>query len=733
MISRCVIHAGGVALALACAIFSAKTVSAGEPLTLLVTSNLEGGFIPDIQGQEERDPMILTGQSIAAESRARRILYLDLGNAFYPGILSKNNYGAAVMDFFSYFDCRATLVSSMDLRLGITALEFLQKGSGTRLLSANITRDGKPVFTPYFIYEHGGKKIGFIGLSSRKILFDIAEQNVYRISLADEMDVLTRTVALLKTQGVNDIVLLSGLRFRETMKLMKAFPEIRIALCGGDNRGYLTGGTVSRVDTADGRTLVSVPPSAGYCLLALATDDRLSVRDLAYKKPSANDVSNEKYREFIRRITLWKKQFADELGITIATIDKPIPLEQRRIASLMRDASYAEIAIVKNDTIVPIALEKEIRIADVLSAVNDNYTVYTYRLSGSDLLKLVPVLNRYTVSGFENGRVQNYPINPRRQYLVISTQTVYEEIQNTLNRKIPYRNTWKTIADMLTEDLKGRRAVLRNDFRYLDRRFRFVADLYLSGFYETSRIIADTGVKVPVGEPSQSYQKWGFESQIDLTLYNNLHSITLTPYINYSRQNDQFLKNLIRGTLLYLLNLNPVVNPYQKSQIESVVLPVRGAASMPRSINNYQDLVQLRNYRKKLRPVIIRETLGMFINTKYLTSSLGCGMEKYIHEPVKPVVFGLEASLSVRYDFLPYLAYGAKVDSFLSVLSAGGKDREKNYLRCEIENALTVKLVEMIGFSVKYRWNFYQNIRDNRRYSNSQFITSCDVRTDFKL
>lgn len=722
-----------LALALLMTIAGALPADAGDALTILVTSNLEGRFTPEIERQEESDPMILMGQSLMAENRGGRILYLDLGNAFYPGILSKQNYGAAVMDFFSHFRCRASLVSSNDLRIGVTSLEFLQGGSATRLLSANIVRDGRTLFTPYFIHAHGGRKIAFIGLSSRKILFDIAEKNVYKISMEDELSVLTRLTAELKNQGTTDIVLLSGMRFTETMRLMKAFPAIRIALCGGDNRGYLTGGTVTRVDMVDGRSLVSVPPGMGYCVLTLAQEEKLSLGSLQFRKATRHEAAGDEYREFIRRITNWKKQFAGEVGQVLTTIERPANLDQGRIAALMRDVSYAELAIVRNDTVNPLLIENNIKLADILAAINDNYSVYTYRLTGADLAILAPLLRRYTVSGYDNGLIQGYTVDPRRKYLVISTQTVYEELLKELKKNIAYRNTWKTIPDILAEDLKSRKAVLREDFRYLDRRFRFVMDIFVSAFYETSKIIVDSTVKVPVGEPSKSYNKWGVETQLDFTFYNRLHKIIITPYLNYSRENDQFLKNLIRGTCLYLINVNPVINPYLKSQAETVILPVRGAASMPGAINDLDDLIQFREYRRLLRPVIIRETAGIFVQSKYINSSLGCGIEKYIHEPVRPVVFGFEAIVRIRYDFLKYLSYSLKLDSFLSVLRARGKDREKNYLRCEIENALTVKLTEILGLSLKHRWNYFQNLSDQKRYSNSQFLTSCDVRTDFKM
>ena len=591
-----------------------------EPVTLILTSNLEGRFIPDIQGQETRDPMILMGRSIAMETRRGAALYFDLGNSFYPGVLSKQNYGGAMMDFFSHFRCRSTLVSSMDLRIGVPSLEFLQRGSGTRLLSANIMKDRTPLFTPYVIQEIQGRRIAFVGLSSKKILFDIADKNVFHITIEDEARVLKSVMAELEQKSVTDVILLSGLAYRDNMRLLNAFPSIRLVISGGDHRGILTGGRVVRVELADRRSIITVPPDLGYCLLTLSLDNGITVSDFQFKKPAPYPVDDEQYRDFIGRITQWKKQFAAEQDMTLTRIRKPARLDQGRVAHLLQDFSSAEVAIVKNTTVAPMDLANDVRLIDVLSAINDNYAVYTYRLSGEDMTSIRGFLEHYAVAGYRDHLIQGYIVMPRRMYTVVSTQTVFEEIEKKLQKRIAFTNTWKTIPDILISDLRGRKAVLREDFRYLEDRFRYMIDVFFSAYYEASRIIVDRGIKVPVGETSRSYTKWGVEGKIDFIFYNRYHMITVTPYINYLRQDSDYLKNLVRGTVTYIPNLHRIVNPYVKSQLDTVLLPVRGA-TLPAKVSDYDSLNQFMKYRKLYRPITIRETAGMNIHTKFLTRS----------------------------------------------------------------------------------------------------------------
>ncbi|OHD67660.1 MAG: hypothetical protein A2W19_11340 [Spirochaetes bacterium RBG_16_49_21] len=701
-----------------------------DQATLLLTSNLEGRFIPEIEGQETKDPMLLLGQSIIMESRRRNILYFDLGNSFYPGVLSKQNYGAAMMDFFSYFRCRSALISSLDLRIGVSSLEFLQSHSATRLLSANILKENRVLFKPYTVQEIRGRKIAFVGLSSKRILFDIAEQNVYRISVEEESKALKRVIGELKGQGVDRIILLSGLTYRDNLKLLNAFPEIGLVVAGGDQRGALVGGRVVRIETADRRSIITVPPDRGYCLLTLSLDHGIAVSDVQFRKPAHYPVADERYDNFIERITHWKKQFAEEMGAVVTRVKKPVLLDQKRIAYLLQDVEDAELAIVKNDAIEPLLLEKDISLADILAAVNDNFAVYAYRLYGDDLNKLSGLLNAYSVIGYSDNKIQGYPVTPERKYLVVSTQTVFEEIQKALRRKIRYRNTWNTISDIIINDLKYNRAVLNEDFRYLEKRFRYMVNVRLSAFYEASRVIADDTIKIPVGESDQSYNKWGIEARLDLTLSNRYHKLVLTPYIFYSTQNDQLLNNLLSGTLQYNLNLHPIVNPYQKNRIETVVVPIRRAA-LPIEITTTDELRQYLDYRKLNRPVDIRETVGVSAQSRYITGNIGFGLEKYIHEPVNPAVFGIEALFAFNYQFLNYLTYGLKLDSFLSPIKAGSKNSDNNYFRSLLENSLSIRVMDTLSFSLRHRWYYYQNLYNNKHYSSTQFLTSCDFRMNF--
>ena len=702
-----------------------RVLNAQEKLTILFTSNLGGKFNLDLPEQEKTDPMVLAAQSVMHEADRGHTLFMDLGNAFYPGVLSKYSYGAVVMDFFNYTACKTSLVSSKDLRLGVESLEFLQKESFTKLLAANIMRDDRPVFQPYIIEKTKNHSVAFVGLASKKVLFDVAEKQLYGIAVANEKDVMKKTIAELKEKSVSHIVLLSGLEYTENMDLLNSFPEISCVIAGGDNKGQALNGHIVYVDTDDGRSILTVPPGKGYCLLSLVLDNNAWVSGFDFRPFAQHRIETQKYKAFLNRVTLWKKQFLQETDKEIInTGGKNLAIDQERMANLLRDKYGAEMALLGKDAVIPFSREGSVSYLDLLSAVNDNFTLYTMRLAGSDLLELKKSLKGQYITGIDDrNTVQGYVVQPKRSYSIVVSQGGYEEIKGILGRDLPHTNTWDTLLDAAVEDLSGRKVLLKDDYKYLDRRFYFLTDIMISLYYDRAAISRTDETPLPVGEPDRSYYKWGIEGKLDFTLYNNLHKFVLIPYINYSRQNKDVQNNLLRSTFLYEINLSRVVSPYHKLMVDTVVTPVADAQEM-----------QLYGYSSKdHRPVHLLQTLGAVITVMRVSGKIGAGYEKSVHDPVEPMVFGFEFGLRGEYDFLKYFTYTLDFDSFISFLGAESGPTDQEYLRSELKNKLTVRMTNMIGLSFKHRWYNYYYLRTGERYSNSQFITSLDVITDFKL
>ncbi len=684
-------------------------------INLLLTHNLEGRFTLEEKGQNENDPLLVLAQNILSERRAGKAdLFLDLGNAFYPGVLSKYSFGSIVMDYFNYLGCDATLLSSRDLHIGIDNLEFLQKGRKTRLLSAGITRDKRRLFTPHLLYTKDADSVAVVGISSQKIRFDIAEQDLYGVSLAKDAAILRQVHLEIERSGVRHIIALSGLNVRDTMALMNEHPWISIAICGGDYTGELFTGRAGRVDLADGRSIVILTEKSGYYLLNLSIGESISVRSLSRKVPLAVKTEDPAYREFANRLTLWKRKFREEEDRVIADAGSyEIRAEDRRLMCLARDRFNAEVALVESGTISPMTIRGGVKTSDILNMVNQDFYLFTFRLSGAELKKVHGADETLLIEGTDGRIVQGYPIVDSRPYRVVAPQASFDRVEQILSRDIEYTNSWTNITDMLMEDFRGARVFQRDDCARLDSRFRATVDFYLSNFFDQALVKKGDDMDAPPGQPYETYRRWGLENRVDFTVYNGLHQFVFTPYmlytLLYTRDNDAYYyqNNLLRGTFVYNYNLHERVKPYHKSQCDTII----------KVVDDY-------------RPVVIRETAGANFTGGFVSAKFGLGFEKRVHDPVQIPAYGVEAILSARVPFLRHFNYGLSVDSFLSLQ---GSDRSRRHIRSQVDNSLSVSVNRFLGISLKHRW-FYLYSRDYREeYLNSQIITSADLKTDFKL
>lgn len=684
---------------------------AGQKISLLVTSNLQGRFSLDAGHQQTDDPLLLLGQNIVAEQDKGVDLYLDMGNALYPGILSKYSAGAIMMDFLDYFSCQAVLVSSKDLQIGTKNLEFLGKNKKVRLLSSNIMQAQQPVFKPWMEVDRAGIRIALLALSSKKIRFDMAETDLYGYRLAEEKEALGPQLEKIRAAGIQHTILLSGQTLKDTVQILESYPDIGLALCGGDYTGRLFGGKASRLDLADGRSIVIADGAVDYYLLRLVFDGGIKVEALEARKAQPVPARNFFYHEFENRLSLWKHKFTEDEERPLASVKaSPYKVDDLRFAQLLRDRFNCELGMVEANTINASPVNRQLTHSDLLSMVNRDYTIFLFTLSGEDLPSVLNGEEELIVAGLDAGKgtlIQGSPIVAGRPYRVAASQPAMQKIQHLLGKKIAYHNTWMTVTELLTDDLKNQRVILRSNYDYLDRRFRTTVDASLSNFVDNSNVRRGDNVDTPPGQPVESYNKWGLENSIDVTIYNKYHRFVISPYMLYSRQDDSYLNNILRGTILYDYNLSETIKPYNKFRCDTVVEEVDG-----------------------LRPVLLRETLGVSAAYTHVNGKLGLGFEKEVQDPSRPALFGIELILGARLPFLSHFVYTFDIDTFGGIRS--GEDAQRQ-IRSEINNTISATITSHLSMSFRHKYFYFYEDLSGETYQNSQFITSLDLKNNWKF
>jgi 2',3'-cyclic-nucleotide 2'-phosphodiesterase (5'-nucleotidase family) len=687
-------------------------VRAGTRMSILVTSNLQGGFSPEIENQDAMDPLLRLGQNILAEREKGADFYIDMGNALYPGILSKYSSGSIMMDFLDYFSCEALLVSSRDLQIGAKNIEFLQKSKRVRLLSANLAQAEKPLFIPWFFVEKKGRKVAFIGMSSAGIRFDMAEKALYDYHYIDKKKALAPVLENISDLGITAIILLSGLTLKETAGILESHPEIGLALCGGDYASRFVVGKASRVDLGDGRSIMMADAGADYYLLSLAVDDhRINVQAMASGKADAIPTMDDNYMAFKKRLTLWKESFLENARQLVAEIgEAKYEVNDRRFCQLLRDRFDCEASVVEKGTLSAMPVQKQVNQSDVLGMVNQDYTVFVFSLTGSQLRAVLRDSDDLVIAGVDTPKgniIQGSAIESDRSYRVAATQPAMQKVTRLAGKDITYRNTWKTVTDLLVDDLNHRRAILLDDYDYLDRRFRMTVDAYMSNFVENSVVTRGESIDTPPGQPGRSYNKWGLENRIDIAFYNKYHRFLFTPYMFYSRQDESYLNNILRGTVLYDYYLSDTIKPYNKFQCDTVVEEEDGK-----------------------RPVLIRETMGVSTKYKALNAKLGLGIEKEVQAPSNPAFYGLELVLGAKIPFLSHFTYTFDLDSFGGFQNEEGGQRQ---IRTEINNKISADINAHLSLSFRHKYFWLYEDIPGETYQNSQLITSLDLKNGWKF
>ncbi len=676
-------------------------------LKIFLTSNLEGRFSFSIN--EKSDSLLRIGESIYSERKKAESLHIDLGNAFYPGALSKYSYGAVVFDFFDSINCNASLVSSGDLRLGVENLKFQLKEKFTKLVSANICQSGSTVFKPYFIHSFDNKKIAFIGLTSTKTRFDIAEKKINKIQLKPAKEVLKLLLEELSEKNVDSIIILSGMETSENIEFLTEFKAVDLIISGGDNRGDLFASSVERINFSDGRSLLTATNSLGYYILTICGDSNF-IESFEFKTVDEKKKPAYHFEQFRRVLDIWKFRFSKEKSGEFLKIDQKVVLENKKLAHLLRDKFKCDIAVVSPVTVKQTEFNNIIFTSDLMNIIYDEYNIFSYKLLGAEIISLLKDNSTFVNSGLIGQKVKGYAVKSKEYYKIVSTQVVFEDIEKKINRKLGYKNHWTNISDLLVDDIKNKKIILKNNYSYLDNRFSGKLAIKFENIFYNTEVDKDEESNTPAGMPGESYQKWGYKNKMIFDVYNQFHFFSFEPYIYYLKEayedDTEYRHNLLRGTFIYKYNMSDSLKPYNKFQYDTVV---------KRTENG--------------KPTEIRETMGADLTFSHFNLKTGLGFEKKIKDDAKDIEYGIENILNFKYNLWGNWDSFANLDTFLSF-----DDRlKKNNIKADFEIGFSCQVNKYMLLSLKYKYYYNFSGDLDKVYKNQQTLLALDVNFTTKI
>ncbi|MBA2663096.1 MAG: hypothetical protein H0U74_12440 [Bradymonadaceae bacterium] len=169
-------------------------------------------------------------RSIVFTADAGDLLYAPRGfeNAAAPRQELLFDQARAIVDALNVGPPDAFNVGEHDLALGLEKLQVLQKVAKFPFISANLQKEGKPLFASHVVVERGGARVAFIGVARD----EEATKTYYEargLAVRPALEAVREAAALLPEE-VSAVVLLSNLGVEKTRELVGALQSEGIAL-----------------------------------------------------------------------------------------------------------------------------------------------------------------------------------------------------------------------------------------------------------------------------------------------------------------------------------------------------------------------------------------------------------------------------------------------------------------------------------------------------------------------
>src|SRR3990172_6751269 len=228
----------GAALAAGC---SARPFGPGQTetvrqLTILYTNDEHGWMEPyqETAGAAGVARLWHERENVTAEGP---FLVLSGGDMWTGPALSTALAGESMADVMNAMGYQAAALGNHDFDFGLQALRARRAQSVFPFLSANLrdrqTGDIPDFAAPFLIREVNGIRVGVIGLTTTETAVDTRPEVVSGLRFLPYKDVLPQTVAAVRDQGAELVILLSHLCAGETRALAPRAAELGIPLIGG--------------------------------------------------------------------------------------------------------------------------------------------------------------------------------------------------------------------------------------------------------------------------------------------------------------------------------------------------------------------------------------------------------------------------------------------------------------------------------------------------------------------
>jgi 5'-nucleotidase / UDP-sugar diphosphatase len=166
-------------------------------------------------------------------SKHEHSLFIDSGDLFHGTNEANEGEGQGVVEAVNLLGYDAMVAGNHDFNFGFDRLKEIEGQLNFPILTANVLKEGKPVFEQYKVVDIGGKKLGLFGLTvpESRSNMNITDSNSH-VEFEDPEVAARRVIPILKEQGVDAIILISHLGDDIDAELVKVVDGIDLVLSG---------------------------------------------------------------------------------------------------------------------------------------------------------------------------------------------------------------------------------------------------------------------------------------------------------------------------------------------------------------------------------------------------------------------------------------------------------------------------------------------------------------------
>ena len=182
---------------------AAETGAQNVTVTIYTTNDIHG-----VVAGNEKGGNIGIAQAAAIAASTENALLVDAGDATQGASFATITQGADVIRLMNEAGYDAMAAGNHEFDYGTDRLLANQELAEFPILSTNVKKDGKSLLKPYEVVEAGGKKIGFIGVTTKNTATSTNPEQLKGVVFEDEVQSVKDQLAAIRKESVDAVVLI---------------------------------------------------------------------------------------------------------------------------------------------------------------------------------------------------------------------------------------------------------------------------------------------------------------------------------------------------------------------------------------------------------------------------------------------------------------------------------------------------------------------------------------------